>query len=91
MIDKCQIELNLTGKIATRKAWGVVLAAEDRAAVDREAARRAPDNAPITESDAKNLHDLFFHRHSFKIPTTRLLHDDIMGKMRSDWRSVPSA
>ena len=89
LIDKCGLNLSIAQKIAVRKAWAAAQESEVRSNADREAARVAPDNAPISQQDTRNLHELFYARRQFKLPTSRLLHDDLMGRLLADWKCQP--
>ena len=60
MIDACNLNIPLTGKIAIRKVLGIVKSVETREVDDREAARRASDNVAISETESKNF-SLNFH------------------------------
>ena len=89
LIDVCGVTLNLAGKIAVRKAW---YAAENAVNRQEEAAKRAdtlPENAPISPAEAKNLHEAFSQRHSFKLGSKRLLADDLQGRLLRELTSSP--
>ena len=77
IIIPSQLGLTVQAKVAVRKAWSVVAALLTHQEANARAIMTAPDNAPIGEHEARNLHEVFFQRHDFRLPAKRLLADEL--------------
>ena len=86
LIETCGLQLNCAERIAIRMAFNVC----KTAAADEERARIAASSSPGTaDIPTETLQDMFRRRHSFVLPSKRMLSDELVKAMYHQYHSRP--